>query len=88
MHCVHIVAGLGVIVSPWDKMSHHLGTKCPTTLGQNVPPPWDKMSHHLGTKCSVGAGVIFEAMSHFSIVRRAETAVTKSLAPARKSVLR
>ena len=42
---------LGEMGKPWYKMSHHLGTKCPTTLVQNVPPPWYKMSHHLGTKC-------------------------------------
>ena len=43
---------LGEMGKPWYKMSHHLGTKCPTTLVQNVPPPWYKMSHHLGTEYS------------------------------------
>ena len=47
---------LGEMGKPWYKMSHHLGTKCPTTLGQNIRASWvqnissigDRMSHHLG----------------------------------------
>ncbi len=33
-----------------DKMSRKVGTKCPLTLGQNVPKSGDKMSPNFGTK--------------------------------------
>ena len=43
---------LGEIGKPWYKMSHHLGTKCPTTLVQNIRASWGgKIFRLLGTEC-------------------------------------